>query len=51
MTSLILDVDGRLYPKDQEYSFLYCQQIPLNQLYKRHKYRGMRGRHTSVYVV
>ena len=49
MTSLIFDVIGRLYPKDQEKSKSFCcQQILLNQLHKRQKYRDMRGRHPSV---
>ena len=49
MTSLILDVIGRLYPKDQTQSKSFCcQQILLNQLHKRQKYRDMRGRHPSV---
>ena len=48
MTSLLFDVIGRLYPKDQGKSkYFYCQQILLNQLHKRQKYRDMRGRHPS----
>ena len=49
MTSLIFDVIGRLHPKDQEETKrFFCQQILLNQLHKRQKYRDMRGRHQSV---
>ena len=49
MTSLIFDIIGHLYPKDQEESKSFCcQQILLNQLHKRQKYRDMRGHHPSV---
>ena len=49
MTSLTFDVIGHSYPKDQEQSKSFCcQQILLNQLHKRQKYRDMRGRHPSV---
>ena len=49
MTSLIFDVIGRLCPKDQELAkYFCCQQLLLNQLHKRQKYRDMRGRHPSV---
>ena len=52
MTSLLYDIIGRLYPKDQEYSkSFYCQQQILNQLLKRQKYRNMRERHPSVIAV
>ena len=46
------DVIGRLYPKDQEKSkSFYCQQILLNQLHKRQKYREIRERHPPVIAV
>ena len=49
MTSLIFDVIGRLYPKDHEKSKSFgWQQILLNQLHKRQKYRDMRGHYPSV---
>ena len=49
MTSLIFDVIGSLYPKDQDQSkYFYCQQILLNQLHKRQKFRDMHGCHQSV---
>ena len=52
MTSLIFDVIGRLYPKDQEKTkSFHCQQILLNQLHKRQNYGDMRGRHPSFIAV
>ena len=35
-------------PMNRNNQFFCCQQILLNQLHKRQKYRDMRGRHPSV---
>ena len=51
MTSLIFDVIGRLYPKDQSNHFFCCQQVLLNKLHIGQKYRDMRGCHQSVIYV